>query len=141
MYRVLLPVDTSVERAKRAAETILDQPANQKLSVTILNVFEEFEAADEGGQIDSESLFDEEDVPESVAAAREMLDTEGVETTVRREHGDPTETILQVADEIDADLIAMAGRKRSPTGKVLFGSVTQSVLLSTERPVSITMTE
>jgi nucleotide-binding universal stress UspA family protein len=34
-------------------------------------------------------------------------------------------------------MICVAGRKRTPTGKVLFGSVTQAVILDTERPVLV----
>jgi len=45
--------------------------------------------------------------------------------------------IVEAAQEHDVDVIFLAGRKRSPAGKVLFGSVTQGVALSTERPVQI----
>lgn len=140
MYRVLLAIDTNQERMDQAVKTVMDLQGHEKISVTALNVFEEFDATDEGGRVDSESLYDESNIPESVELARERLENTDIETTVRREHGKPAETILRVASEIDANAIVMTGRKRSPTGKVLFGSVTQSVLLSAECPVIVTTT-
>ena len=44
--------------------------------------------------------------------------------------GDAAEELIRYAEDHDARYIVVAGRKRSPIGKVLFGSVTQSVLLS-----------
>lgn len=140
MYRVLLAIDTNQERMDQAVKTVTDLPGHEKISVTVLNVFEAFDATDEGGRVDSESLYDESNIPESVELARERLENTDIETTVRREHGKPAETILRVASEIDANAVVMTGRKRSPTGKVLFGSVTQSVLLSAECPVIVTTT-
>ncbi|GAA0313083.1 universal stress protein [Halarchaeum salinum] len=67
--------------------------------------------------------------------------TEGIEEVVSVEYdivglvGDVGEKIVDYADENDARYIVMGGRKRSPVGKALFGSVTQFVLLGTERPV------
>ncbi|SNZ15525.1 Nucleotide-binding universal stress protein, UspA family [Natronoarchaeum philippinense] len=54
--------------------------------------------------------------------------------------GNPSKTVLDYADEVDARYVVVGGRSRSPTGKALFGSVTQSILLKTERPV-VTITE
>lgn len=48
--------------------------------------------------------------------------------------GDPAEAILSAAEEYDARYVVVGGRKRSPAGKALFGSVTQSVLLNTDVP-------
>ncbi len=48
--------------------------------------------------------------------------------------GDPTEAILDMAEGLEARYIVMGGKKRSPTGKALFGSVTQSVLLNAGVP-------
>jgi hypothetical protein len=61
----------------------------------------------------------------------------GVAVEKRRVHGEPAEEILTAADEISADRIVMCGRKKTPVGKVLFGSVTQSVLLNAETPVTV----
>lgn len=49
--------------------------------------------------------------------------------------GKPAEEIVSYADENGAQYVVVSSRKRSPTGKALFGSVVQSVLLNTNRPV------
>lgn len=49
--------------------------------------------------------------------------------------GDVTDEILAVADDIDPRYLVIGGRRRSPTGKALFGSTTQQVLLNAECPV------
>ena len=138
MKRVLLAVDTDEARARRAAEGVASMPgAPDDLAVTVLNVFEEFTAADEGGQVRSKDLFDEDDFPDSALAARDVLAAEGIDVDLRREHGDPADRILAVAANEGAAVIAVAGRKRSPAGKALFGSVTQSVVLDADRPVLV----
>lgn len=142
MYRILVPVGESERRAETAAGIAANLPsADNEVEVVILNVFEEFEVSGEGESIHSEDIYDETEFPESVAVAEDRLESEGVMVTKRREHGDPAEQILAVAEEIDADNITMSGRKRSPTGKVLFGSVTQSVMLEADRPVTVMMSK
>ena len=42
------------------------------------------------------------------------------------------------AAEIDAESIVLGGRKRSGVAKVVMGSIAMDVLLSTERPVTLT---
>lgn len=142
MYRVLLPVDASKTRAVKAAEALIDLPRNPTdCEVVVLNVFRKFEMSDDGGRVSSDSMYDETDFPESVDDVVEILESAGATVTKRREHGEPSEVILDIADEINANLIAIGGRKRSPTGKVLFGSVTQSVLLSANCPVLTLMVD
>lgn len=49
--------------------------------------------------------------------------------------GDPADEILTEARETDARFLVIGGRRRSPVGKALFGSVTQQVLLEADAPV------
>lgn len=49
--------------------------------------------------------------------------------------GDPADSIVDYADEQDARYIVVSGRKRSPVGKAIFGSVSQAILLYAECPV------
>jgi len=81
-------------------------------------------------------------VEENAAAAA----TDGADEIVDADYeivgrvGNPSKKVLEYADEVDARYVVVGGRSRSPTGKALFGSVTQSILLNTERPV-VTITE
>ena len=138
MYRVLLPVDHNEERAKQAARDVMGLPRDpEDVEVVALNVEEPYDVGDGTGRVSTEELFDETDYPESVGTVVEMLTDEGFTVDKRRVHGAATEEILEAAEEVGADIIAMSGRKRSPSGKVLFGSVTQSVLLDATRPVMV----
>ncbi|OYR40050.1 universal stress protein UspA [Halorubrum sp. Ib24] len=49
--------------------------------------------------------------------------------------GEPADEISNYADSNDARYLVIAGRKRSPVGKALFGSVVQSLMLNSETPV------
>ena len=143
MYRVLLPVGGDVNHVLAAADAVASLPnADDEVEAVILNVYEGFEVSGESGRVDSEDVWNEENYPESVDAVEGRLAEAGVETTRRREHGDdPAETIIEVAAELDVDNITMSGRRRSPTGKMLFGSTTQSVLLAADRPVTVILEE
>jgi nucleotide-binding universal stress UspA family protein len=49
----------------------------------------------------------------------------------------PEEDVLQYADEIDADELVFSVRDRSPAGKAIFGSVSQRLLLQSDRPMRV----
>lgn len=65
------------------------------------------------------------------SAAVHDIDT--IETAIRV--GDPAEELAAYAEEVDARYLVVGGRKRSPTGKALFGSVTQQVMFEAAMPV------
>lgn len=49
--------------------------------------------------------------------------------------GFPLDEVLAAAEEYDARCLVIGGRQRTPVGKAVFGSTTQSILLRAERPV------
>jgi len=54
--------------------------------------------------------------------------------------GEKGDEVLALADERDADHIFIAGRKRSPTGKAIFGDVTQRIILEFDGAVTVVTT-
>ena len=70
---------------------------------------------------------------EVVVGTLDNVDFEGISTMGRV--GDPVSEITTVADEIDARYLVIGGRERSPAGKAVFGSTTQSVLFEADCPV------
>ena len=131
---------TEDEDSDRITDSLVLMPIKTgDVEVTLLNVFEEFEVTGEGATVSSEDLYEDSELPASVDRARSRLRENEFSVDVLREHGEPTEKILEVANRIDTDLIAMGGRKQTPVGKIIFGSTTQSVMLEADRPVVVTM--
>jgi nucleotide-binding universal stress UspA family protein len=46
-------------------------------------------------------------------------------------------TLMRLVEEIDADLLVIGARRRSPVGKALLGSVAQTVILEANLPVLV----
>jgi nucleotide-binding universal stress UspA family protein len=65
------------------------------------------------------------------------LEEQGVEATFRLEEvsSDPARLLLDVAEEVHADLIVIGIRRRSAVGKLVMGSASQGVLLGAACPV------
>lgn len=51
--------------------------------------------------------------------------------------GDAANRLLKYVDEEDVRYIVIGGRRRSPVGKAIFGSVGQSIILNAEEPVVV----
>jgi len=88
-----------------------------------------------GSRTDAETARDGED---AVNVVRSRLGARAtVETHQFVRGNDPDEDLLAHAEAVDADELVVGVRKRNPTGKAVFGSTTQSVLLASSRPVAV----
>ncbi|WP_049972313.1 universal stress protein [Haladaptatus cibarius] len=68
---------------------------------------------------------------------REVLEGIEVEYESTGRVGDERDEILSAAEEFGCDHVFLAGRKRSPTGKAIFGDRTQSVILDFDGAVTV----
>jgi nucleotide-binding universal stress UspA family protein len=68
---------------------------------------------------------------------REVLEGIDVDYEAAGALGDEQTEILDAAEAYDCDHLFIAGEKRSPTGKALFGDLTQSIILNFGGPVTV----
>ncbi|MFA9418256.1 universal stress protein [Natrinema sp. HArc-T2] len=130
MFTVVLGIDTDTDRAVSQANTVAQIPcAASEITAILLHDFGE---NPQGGTVEQVG---------AVRRAREILEDADIDVELEGTSGDPATAIIHAADRHDADRIVLAGRKRTPTGKVLFGSVTQAVILNTTRPVLVCSTD
>lgn len=87
-------------------------------------------------EFDGETVDDVAASHDTVQTAAELVADAGVEYRIRGVVGDPSEALVTLADESDADRLVLGGHHRSPTEKVVFGSVAQTVLLESPCPVT-----
>lgn len=131
MYTVLVPVDRNEDRALHQAKFVASLPdAPEHVEATVLYVFphEDYAGAPPHD-------FDEVD---AAVSAADYLAERGVAVERVAVGGEVARKILAYADDLDADQVVLGGRKRSGVAKVVMGSTTMDVLLSAERPVTLT---
>lgn len=139
---ILLAVGQEDEdRAKRLAETAIEIAEPTGAHVVLSHVFTEREFSEVVDQLDfdANTTAHPSDVASRHVTTRtvaQSLDATDVEYEIRGSVGDRGETIVDLAEETGADRVIVGGRRRSPTGKAVFGSTAQAVMLSSPCPVT-----
>lgn len=142
---ILICYDGSVDAQAaidRAGELLSGRPA------TVLTVWEGLgEVLARAGSGLAVSALDMESVDTTSERKASERAQEGVERarlaglagepSVRRRTGTIWETILEAADELDADLIVLGTRGLTGLRSLLLGSVSSAVLQHTDRPVIV----
>ncbi len=82
-----------------------------------------------------ETKFRVEEAEKYLEERRQELTARGLVASTLVEQGPIVETIIEVARQQNADLIAMASHGRSGLGRVFYGSVAAGVLQQVDRPL------
>ncbi|MFB6252093.1 MAG: universal stress protein [Halobellus sp.] len=129
--QLLLPVDANADRVQHQVNYVTSLPAApDDVEATVLYVFP---GQDYRGAPDHEFG----DIDAAVEAA-DALEAHGIDTERVAVGGGVTESIVDEAESRSATGIVMGGRKRSGVQQVLLGSTVRDVMLSADRPVTLT---
>jgi len=141
MNTVLLAVgsedESRLEELAETAASVVDPNGR----VVLLHVFdrERYDTIETQLNIDPDSEVTPDDVSQRsriVNDVAERLERGSVDYEIRGALGETAESILGEAESLGADLVVVGGRTRSATGKALFGSIAQRVLLEADSPVT-----
>ncbi|MDS0299090.1 universal stress protein [Halogeometricum sp. S1BR25-6] len=143
LQNVLVAVGpTDSDRLDRLVEETVDVAGPTGATVVLAHIFspEDFEDRVEAlGFSEAANDVSPDSVAVRYSVIREFadrLDAEGIDYEVRGTVGIEDEGITALAEESEADRILVGGRKRSPTGKAVFGSLAQQIMLSAPCPVT-----
>ena len=133
MYeRILIPTDGSTGTAHVAMQAI-DLAEQYGSTLYVLNVVD----ANAGGLTDSSAPEDELEREgwNAVERVETMANIHGVSVETAVEAGDPADTILDYAEEIDADAIVAGTHGRSGVKRRIIGSVAERLVRHASCPV------
>jgi len=134
MYRILVPVDHSEERALEQAAYVTGLPLEGEVAVSLLFVFGPETRVNLPDEL---KPFKSADRVASVQAAAEHLAAAGIDATILEDSGDAATDILDAATDEDVDEIVMGSHKRGPLAEAIFGSVGERVINNTALPVTV----
>lgn len=133
LNRILVPLDGSklAEQALAAATGLAISTGAEVVLLTAIAKQERWADADSPGweaeeQVTATGYLD--------TMARDLRDN-GLQATTRVAWGRPADVIRQIADEASADLIIMGTHGRSGLKRLLIGSVADTVMRTSERPL------
>lgn len=122
--------------------TDIAKPAGATVELAHVFTQEEYRTAKEQLDFDDQSEVTPAAVAKRYVTIRELGDRMSEAGVEFDWHGSlsngtsESERIVELAETVEADLILVGGRKRSPTGKAVFGSTAQEVMLNAPCPVT-----
>ena len=134
------------DRLDSLAGTVADIAGPAGAGVVLLHVYTDAEYADVTSRLEYEAPAQThpDQVAQRHAVVRSIADrlkSAGIPVEVRGRVGNHGDSIVALAEEINADLVVVGGRSRSPAGKAVFGSTAQQVMLESPCPVTFVRTD
>ncbi|GGJ14137.1 universal stress protein UspA [Halobellus salinus] len=137
------------DRLEEIVEAATDLAGPAGATIRLVHVFETDEYDRIRGQLDIDAA--DEVSPDEVAkrhvTIRKLGDAVDAAGLTHSWHGRISDAgnqggeIVTAASDLGADLLVVGGRRRSPTGKAVFGSTAQDVMLNAPCPVTFVRAE
>lgn len=140
-----MPIDTILVAARNAdnqtrlLDAVTDIAVATGASVVLAKAYEQSEYKKRVEELEFESQPSTDDVAQRSQTVREIgatLQESVVEYEVRGVVGEEGTAFVDLAEAVDSDILYIQGKGRSPTGKALFGSTVQTILLNAPCPVT-----
>ncbi|PCR88823.1 universal stress protein [Natrinema ejinorense] len=120
-------------------DAVVDVATPTDASIVLARAYDEEEFEKRVDELDFDGSPSTDEVArrsQSVRDAARVLQDADIEHTVRGVVGEAGTAFVELADVLDPDLLYVQGKGRNPTGKALFGSTAQTVLLNAPCPVT-----
>lgn len=120
-------------------KAVLDVAEPTDATVVLAKAYDEEEYEQRVDELDFEGQPMTDQVAqrnETVRDAETVLREAAIEYEVRGVVGEEGDALIELAKTIDADLVYVQGKGKTPTGKALFGSTAQTILLNAPCPVT-----
>lgn len=128
MIEKILLADSGTGNTEAMMKVLMDIPLIQRALVTVLHVVP--------SQVSAEAMASKwESGGRTLATAITNLDLDPGKVTAVLREGDPKDVVVQVADEVDANLIIMGSRGLQGLKAILENSVSQYVFQLASRPM------
>lgn len=128
MIEKILLADSGMGNTETMMKVLMDIPLIQRAAVTVLHVVP--------SQVSAETMTSKwEEGGRTLATAINNLNLDPSKVNAVLREGDPKDVVVQVADEIEADLIIMGSRGLQGLKAILENSVSQYVFQLSSRPM------
>jgi nucleotide-binding universal stress UspA family protein len=136
---ILIAVEDNQERMEPVVEHAAEIASSIPAHVVLYHVYEpeQFKSLLSARNLESADPVEMARQNETVEAAAATLREADVEFTIEASTGNADEELLSYIKGADVDHIFVGGRKRSPAGKALLGSVSQQILLKSDVPCTL----
>ncbi|MFD1565847.1 universal stress protein [Haloarchaeobius amylolyticus] len=135
--KILVPVDGS-DHSRRALITAATEFEDTDIVVLhVIDPFDAYSVTEEAVWDDSFMEQREEDAKELLEEYEDLAAEHGVSVETQLAHGSPSRAILGAVDDLGADHIVIGSRGRTGVGRMLLGSVAETV--AERSPVSVTI--
>lgn len=98
----------------------------------------EVDADPEAGDVTPDELAERHG---DVRTPASRFEAQGIDYEIRGAVGHPNRAVVDMAEDLDVEMLFIGGKHRSPTGKAVFGDYAQQVLLNAGRPVTYVQLE